>query len=193
MSELDTGSTSDVEPDAPLLGSAELNEAPEEEGVVDKEFFNVHDGTKGRLKGVYLDEEERRNAERLRATLEDREPDYENLPSAAGTPLVTKGQLVDNSVMSNPSMAGVDSTVIPHDTLPVDTTVAEPEVDTSHTDQVAHEDEVRGDSGNQDVTVEDGHPTEGSSADVTNPSVTATFPGSTSEVPSTGSADTGTE
>lgn len=57
-------------------------------------LFNPHDGLTGRDGGPYLDLVEREKAETLRAKVEGREPDYENAPAVAGTPLVTAGQLV---------------------------------------------------------------------------------------------------
>ena len=65
-----------------------------------KNLFNPHQGLTGRDGGPYLDEEERRLAEIRRAVVEDREPDLENAPAVAGTPLVTAGQLV---AMANPT------------------------------------------------------------------------------------------
>ena len=72
----------------------------------DRGFFNPHDGVKGRDGGPYLDFVEREAAEKVRAQKEDREPETGgNVPAVAGTPLVTVGQLVDNSTFSNPSRA----------------------------------------------------------------------------------------
>lgn len=119
-------------------------EQGEDQGVVDQEFYNVHDGLKGRLKGRYLDEVEREEAEVLRAKLENREPDFENAPPTAGTPVVVKGQLIDNSVMSNPSSQGVDSEAQPIATVPVDLSPGDVDKDVTYTAQVAEEDNERG-------------------------------------------------
>lgn len=69
------------------------------------ELFNPHDGLTGRDGGPYLDEVERRNAETIRAAAEKREPDYDNAPAVAGTPLVTGAVLANiANPSSNPSM-----------------------------------------------------------------------------------------
>jgi hypothetical protein len=74
-----------------------------------KNLFNPHDGLTGRDGGPYLDQEERRLAEIRRAAVEDREPDFDNAPATAGTPLVTAGQLVAMAnPNSNPSQAEYD-------------------------------------------------------------------------------------
>src|SRR5688572_23256095 len=71
-----------------------------------REFFNPHQGVKGRDGGPYLDIEEREQAEIRRANREGREPDLDpaTMPAVAGTPLVTEGELIDNSILGNPSM-----------------------------------------------------------------------------------------
>jgi len=73
--------------------------------VKEVDFYNPHQGLRGRDGGPYLDEEERLAAERRRAKVEDREPeeDLDVVPATAGTPLAVKAQLVDN-LYSNPSM-----------------------------------------------------------------------------------------
>lgn len=63
-------------------------------------LYNPHDNLTGRDGGPYLDIVERERAEILRAKVEDREPDYDNPPAVAGTPLVTGPQL---AFMANPS------------------------------------------------------------------------------------------
>ena len=69
------------------------------------DLFNPHDGTTGRDGGPYLDQEERRLAEIVRAAKENREPDFDNAPATAGTPLVTANVLVAMAnPASNPSM-----------------------------------------------------------------------------------------
>lgn len=70
----------------------------------EKHLFNPHDGLTGRDGGPYLDQEERRLAEVVRAAKEGREPDFENAPATAGTPLVTADTLVRiANPASNPS------------------------------------------------------------------------------------------
>lgn len=67
-------------------------------------LFNQHEGLVGRDGGPYLDEEERREAETRRARIENREPDYDNAPATAGTPLVPAEYLANNvGVNSAPS------------------------------------------------------------------------------------------
>lgn len=91
--------------------------------TVDTEFFNVFDGTKGRSPGVYLDMQERIEAEKSRAVAEGREPDLSDLGalgSACSTPVVPEARRVDNSVFSNPSVAFTGEVEVdPVDTLPV--------------------------------------------------------------------------
>lgn len=67
-----------------------------------KEFklYNPHDGLTGRDGGPYLDIVERERAEVARAKVEDREPNFDEAPAIAGTPLVTGAQL---AFMANPS------------------------------------------------------------------------------------------
>jgi hypothetical protein len=75
----------------------------------DINLFNPHDGLTGRDGGPYLDQEERRLAEIVRAAKEDREPDLESAPATAGTPLVTAGVLVAMAnPASNPSQENAD-------------------------------------------------------------------------------------
>lgn len=69
-----------------------------------KNLYNPHDGLTGRDGGPYLDQEERRLAEITRAAKEGREPDFDNAPATAGTPLVTAATLVAlHNPASNPS------------------------------------------------------------------------------------------
>jgi hypothetical protein len=72
-------------------------------------LYNPHDGLTGRDGGPYLDQEERRLAEIVRAAKEDREPDFDNAPATAGTALVTAGELVKMAnPSSNPSQENAD-------------------------------------------------------------------------------------
>jgi len=83
----------------------ELSDA-EPGSEVETDFYTPFDGTKGRAGGVYLDMQERADAEELRAKQEGRKPDLKNPPAVAGTPLVTENHLIDNS-FSNPSSQAV--------------------------------------------------------------------------------------
>lgn len=105
----------------------------------DTEFFNVFDGTKGRSPGVYLDMQERVEAEKSRAVAEGREPDLSDLGalgSACSTPVVPEARRVDNSVYSNPSIAFTGEVEVdPVATLPVSVGTeaeAEAEAETVH-------------------------------------------------------------
>lgn len=70
-------------------------------------LYNPHNGLTGRDGGPYLDQEERRLAEIVRAGKEGREPDFENAPATAGTPLVDANTLVAMAnPASNPSQSG---------------------------------------------------------------------------------------
>jgi hypothetical protein len=72
-------------------------------------LYNPHDGLTGRDGGPYLDQVEREAAEIRRAKIENREPDLENPPAVAGTPLVTGAQLAAiANPASNPSQQGND-------------------------------------------------------------------------------------
>lgn len=119
------------------------HDVPEGSKIVERDYYNPLDGTRGRLGGVYLDTQERAEAEELRAKSEDREPDYENMPATAGQTLVTKERLVDN-VFSNPSsdpIAPVEK-VDPVSTLGTDIGIAAPDVDTTYADQVSAENQA---------------------------------------------------
>lgn len=74
-----------------------------------KSLYNPHDGLTGRDGGPYLDQEEARLAEILRAKVEGREPDFKNPAATAGTPLVTATELVQMAnPQSTPSQFGSD-------------------------------------------------------------------------------------
>lgn len=84
----------------------ETDEVVSADETQDRGFYNPFDGLKGRDGGPYLDFVEREQAEKVRANREDREPVFDgSTPATAGTPLTTAAQVVDNSVMSNPSRA----------------------------------------------------------------------------------------
>lgn len=76
--------------------------AQPEEKVVD--LYDANEGVVGRDGGPYLDIEERREAEKRRAYVEGREPDFDNLPATAGTKLVTASQLLDASTVNVASL-----------------------------------------------------------------------------------------
>lgn len=81
-------------------------------------LFNPHDNLTGRDGGPYLDLVERERAETLRAKVEDREPDYENAPAVAGTPLVTGPQLAAMAnPASNPSQSNHDPAAMAVDAM----------------------------------------------------------------------------
>lgn len=73
------------------------------------QLFNPHDGLTGRDGGPYLDQEERRLAEIVRAAKEDRDPDFEHAPATAGTALVTANELVK---IANPASVPSQDTAI---------------------------------------------------------------------------------
>jgi hypothetical protein len=64
-------------------------------------LYNANDGLTGRDGGPYLDIEEARAAEKRRAFVEDREPDYDNMPLGAGVKLVNAQQLVSVEGVAN--------------------------------------------------------------------------------------------
>lgn len=109
----------------------------------DRPFYNIFDGLHGRSESVYLDINERIEAERVRAVQEDREPDLTTpglLPAATGTPMVPEERRVDNRAYSNPSVEFTGyKDVDPVATLPVDVGTADDDVDLSFAAQVARE------------------------------------------------------
>lgn len=112
------------------------------EKIEDRPFFNVFDGTDGRVDSVYLDMQERREAEVLRAKAEKREPDFTEatLSGAVGTPVVPQERRVDNKYYSNPStLVDGGRDVDPMQDLPVDFGDADTDVDLSQAAQVARE------------------------------------------------------
>lgn len=70
------------------------------------DLYNLNDGVHGRDGGPYLDQEQARTAEKIRARLEDREPDLDNPPPHQGSVLVTADALIAN--FNNTSLAGDD-------------------------------------------------------------------------------------
>lgn len=56
-------------------------------------LYNIHAGITRRVGGPFLDELELEEAERRRAIVEGRAPDYTNMAGSAGVPLVTAGEL----------------------------------------------------------------------------------------------------
>lgn len=87
----------------------------------ERNLYNPHDGLTGRDGGPYLDQEERNLAEIIRAAKEGREPDFENAPATAGTPLVTAATLVQiANPASNPSQEAADPYAYAVDSLAKD-------------------------------------------------------------------------
>jgi hypothetical protein len=138
-----SGLNADREVDAPD-GAAEGSK------FVEQDFYNPHDGTKGRPGGIYLDVQERQRAEEIRAKSEGREPNYDNPPAVAGTTLVTDAMRVDNSLYSNPGSDPVAPVkeVEPVLTAPIDVGVAATETDTSVLEQQLDEANARNDAVN---------------------------------------------
>lgn len=64
-------------------------------------LYNANDGLTGRDGGPYLDVEEDRRAEVVRARVENREPDLDNPPASAGTVLLTANQALQNAGVTN--------------------------------------------------------------------------------------------
>lgn len=130
------------------------------EKIEDRPFFNVFDGTEGRVESVYLDMNERKEAEILRAKAEGREPDFAEatLSGAVGTPVVPQERRVDNKYYSNPSTV-VDGgrDVDPMQDLPVDLGDADTDVDLSQAAQVARERSAQ-DQALMDAVGSDGEP-----------------------------------
>lgn len=73
----------------------------------DKKLWNVNEGITGRDGGPYLDEEQARAAEEIRARIEKREPNHDEIQPYAGIMLVPAATLINTeTVNSNPSMEG---------------------------------------------------------------------------------------
>lgn len=69
-------------------------------------LYNANDGLSGRDGGPYLDLEEARQAEKRRAFVEDREPDYDTMSLGAGVRLVNANQLIQvEGVTNTPSQS----------------------------------------------------------------------------------------
>lgn len=122
----------------------------------DTEFFNPFDGTKGRATSQYLDIEERRQAERLRAVQEEREPQLDDdgaLPASTGTPLVVDALRVDNSHYSNPTAVLNPRDVDPVATLPVgQNDNDEVDTDTNYRDMISGENNQKTSASTQEPT-----------------------------------------
>lgn len=101
-------------------------------------LYNPHAGLTGRDGGPYLDQVERIEAEKRRAFVEDREPDLDNAPATAGTPLVTGGQLLNMAASpsnSNPSQEAANpigdhlTNLVKEDTFPVNAFATRPAIE----------------------------------------------------------------
>lgn len=124
-SEVLSGTDSDRGVDAP-------DDAPDGANYVERDFYNPFDGTRGRAGGVYLDMVERNQAEAYRAQSEGREPDFDNPPAVAGTPLVVDAMRVDNT-FANPASDPINPVkeVDPVSTAAVDVGIATQTTDTT--------------------------------------------------------------
>lgn len=122
---------------------SENDGAAEGSHLVERDFYNAQDGLRGRQGGRYLDVVERVAAEEDRAQREQRDPDYDNPPAAAGTTLVTDALRVDNP-FSNPGSAEVApvNDVDPVASLPVDIGVGTVDQDTTYAEQVMRENQA---------------------------------------------------
>jgi hypothetical protein len=67
--------------------------------------YNPNTGLGVRVGGPYLDDIELREAEKRRAAIEHREPDYENMAGCAGVPLYTAGQMANAFGGGHPAVA----------------------------------------------------------------------------------------
>lgn len=128
-------------------------------------LFNVNDGLTGRDGGPYLDREEQHEAERRRAIVEEREPDYSQKTATAGTQLVTGPQLVLQTANTNhiPSQEGVNplgdslQKIAEDDSTPVEVFTIAPtdEFDDNESgEQTSSESDVTADNADADNTDE---------------------------------------
>lgn len=67
----------------------------------EQRLYNPNDNITGRDGGPYLDIEEAKAAERRRAEVEGREPDFEDMPATAGIPLVPGPTLLATASVNN--------------------------------------------------------------------------------------------
>lgn len=67
--------------------------------------YNPNTGLGVRVGGPFLDDIELRTAEKRRAEIEGREPDYTNMAGAAGVPLYTAGQMANAFGGGHPAVA----------------------------------------------------------------------------------------
>lgn len=100
------------EPKAP---KAEKPKKREDLNTVDEDFVYPHEADPRRSLpgGVYLDQVQREKAEIARAKAEGREPDLDNPPAAAGTPLVSKKQFLNAGGSYFPNAADLPVTTQP--------------------------------------------------------------------------------
>lgn len=70
-----------------------------------RKVYNPNAGLRPRVGGPYLDNLELEDAEKRRAVLEGREPDYTNMAGSAGVPLVTSAELANMVGGGNPAVA----------------------------------------------------------------------------------------
>lgn len=66
-----------------------------------QKLYNKNDSVSGRDGGPYLDLEQARRSEELRARAEGREPDLDHPPADGGIMLVTAAQLLETTTVNN--------------------------------------------------------------------------------------------
>jgi hypothetical protein len=100
------GPTEPVEPLEANLEPVERTPEPASEppGHYDQPLYNPNDGLHGRTGGPYLDQLELIEAEKKRAFVEGREPDFNNLQGSAGVRLVTAQELASANVTTTVSV-----------------------------------------------------------------------------------------
>jgi hypothetical protein len=84
------------------VDTSEADEIREREPV---NVYNPNTGLGKRVGGPFLDELELEEAERRRAIMEGREPDYTNMAGSAGVPLYTAGQMASALAGGRPEAA----------------------------------------------------------------------------------------
>jgi hypothetical protein len=92
---------------ADALNSAKADESDAEwvRSGKKEHVFNPNTGLGVRVGGPYLDDIELREAEKRRAAIEHREPDYDNMAGCAGVPLYTAGQMANAFGGGQPAVA----------------------------------------------------------------------------------------
>lgn len=104
-------------------------------------LYNPNDSTTGRHGGTYLDLEEAKEAEKRRAAVEGRAPNFDNIEPTAGIPLVSAAQILATNTVNNLPSIHADPLVRHVDTTPLFIQPTEDEIDAFLDEEDADKDE----------------------------------------------------